>query len=94
MRIPPTMPLPRAKSALRFGVRRWGIRFRAQRSEHGNGPPAAAGIMSTATNRESLAEDAEAEEAEDAAKAKAKAGDYSYERASFTSMPAARRPGK
>ena len=50
MRIPPTLPPPRAKSALRFGVRRWGIRFRAQRSEHGNGPPAAAGIMSTATS--------------------------------------------
>ena len=50
MRIPPTLPLPRANSALRVGVRRWGIRFRAQRSEHGNGPPAAAGIMSTATS--------------------------------------------
>ena len=50
MRIPPTLPPPRAKSLLRFGVRRWGIRFRAQRSEHGNGPPAAAGIMSTATS--------------------------------------------
>ena len=24
MRIPPTLPPPRAKSALRFGVRRWG----------------------------------------------------------------------
>ena len=49
MRIPPTLPPPRAKSALRFGVRRWGIRIRAQRSEHGYGPPTAAGIMSTAT---------------------------------------------
>ena len=50
MRIPPTLPPPRAISLPRNRVRRWGIRIRAQRSEHGYGPPAAAGIMSTATS--------------------------------------------